>query len=509
MTRKVFRANISRGLFAVLVLLVAFSKSSSVHAAISFDAGGNSQWWFDPVNWSSPTNAFLPPSNDGISTTDAQINLGTGAWDQGDGVVYDPSPNDPFFTAAGSIMFPSGFGRQIINHLYMSRNTINFNKLTIKGDLTFQERVHVGRSSGVRGQGTNALIIQESGNVEMTLRELDLGQVDTSNPGYGNGVYDYRGGTLKVSTSGGQGLRMSLGSNSIVGTDGLKAGPAGIGRFIAHNPATPGHIRAFQVVTAGFAGFDEGVTGDPSDSVFDAAYDSNGVTTGVGIFEFHYENGGTRPIQVDTSMFLHNGLENNSKGIRSSLLDFKVDSAACAGAGCVPNNIGLFDIDFANSGGFLQGTGDLDGDGVFSDDRVFSNITDTDDLYEGDTVSAIFSGIKYNWTISYTGKINWTDANNGVVGAITGTGTGEDIVLIGLNSESVGTPGDFDNDGDVDGRDFLVWQRGNSPSPLSNTDLVAWQTNYGAGPLGAFAVVPEPGSLMLLCVALPLLARRR
>jgi hypothetical protein len=43
-------------------------------------------------------------------------------------------------------------------------------------------------------------------------------------------------------------------------------------------------------------------------------------------------------------------------------------------------------------------------------------------------------------------------------------------------------PGDFDSDGDVDGRDFLRWQRGQSTPPQSSGDLVDWQNNYGTGP---------------------------
>jgi hypothetical protein len=58
--------------------------------------------------------------------------------------------------------------------------------------------------------------------------------------------------------------------------------------------------------------------------------------------------------------------------------------------------------------------------------------------------------------------------------------------------------GDFDNDGDVDGRDFLRWQRGGSPSPLSAADLADWQANYGGGSLAAVAAVPEPGGLALV-----------
>ena len=62
-----------------------------------------------------------------------------------------------------------------------------------------------------------------------------------------------------------------------------------------------------------------------------------------------------------------------------------------------------------------------------------------------------------------------------------------------------GTPGDFDGDGDVDGRDFLIWQRGDSPNPLSAGDLAIWQAQYGSPSLVVAAnTVPEPQSLLLL-----------
>jgi hypothetical protein len=69
-------------------------------------------------------------------------------------------------------------------------------------------------------------------------------------------------------------------------------------------------------------------------------------------------------------------------------------------------------------------------------------------------------------------------------------------------------PGDFDGDFDVDGRDFLVWQRGGSLNPLSSADLAEWRANYGAGSLGVISTVrtaaeaaspvPEPGSVVML-----------
>jgi len=71
---------------------------------------------------------------------------------------------------------------------------------------------------------------------------------------------------------------------------------------------------------------------------------------------------------------------------------------------------------------------------------------------------------------------------------------------------------DFDEDGDVDGFDFLTWQRGGSPTPLSSGDLSDWQTNYGTvAPLSAAsAVVPEPSALLLgLMASLAGISRRR
>ena len=77
-----------------------------------------------------------------------------------------------------------------------------------------------------------------------------------------------------------------------------------------------------------------------------------------------------------------------------------------------------------------------------------------------------------------------------------------DLTLFGL-----ATNGDFDEDGDVDGQDFLIWQRGGSPNPLTPEDLAIWQENYGLVIEETFVsnmAVPEPG--MLSSFALSLIA---
>lgn len=69
-----------------------------------------------------------------------------------------------------------------------------------------------------------------------------------------------------------------------------------------------------------------------------------------------------------------------------------------------------------------------------------------------------------------------------------------------------GSNGDFDADSDVDGADFLAWQRGGS-EPLAD-----WETNYGVSTsLAASVAVPEPGTFLLAagCLTVAGLRRRR
>lgn len=65
-------------------------------------------------------------------------------------------------------------------------------------------------------------------------------------------------------------------------------------------------------------------------------------------------------------------------------------------------------------------------------------------------------------------------------------------------------PGNFDGDDDVDGFDFLMWQRGESPTPLGGSDLTDWEDYFGtpAPPLAGTRAVPEPSTWFLLLIGL-------
>ncbi|WP_172992032.1 autotransporter-associated beta strand repeat-containing protein [Lacipirellula parvula] len=100
-------------------------------------------------------------------------------------------------------------------------------------------------------------------------------------------------------------------------------------------------------------------------------------------------------------------------------------------------------------------------------------------------------------------------------------GTGNDVVL---SATQPGTEdADFDNDGDVDGADFLTWQRNfgtagdnahgnaNGDGTVDGLDLAVWRNQFGAGSPAnvAASAIPEPASAALLLLAAGALAGAR
>jgi hypothetical protein len=522
---------------AFVLLLVAMP---AVQAATTWDsqaltmqgnpAGSKTQWWFDPLNWSASNPGgmppyFLPPTANGTSVTDAEINRGTTTLPGGEGVVYDPSSNDPNFSTAGGLTFPSGYGPQIIEQLYISRNTTLQNLLTIKGNLTIKDSgssgAMVGRSGGSTGAPNFGSIVQTAGIVSLPTTNLDVAQWESS--GWGNGVYDYRGGTLDVyNSTTNHGIRLSHGSQA--------SGTGGIGRIIMHNPTSSGYVRTYNFTVAS-----DRTNGD-------------GITRGVGVAEFHFENGGTRPIQVANTLSINNGLDNSPQGLfsastRSSRLALVLDAAPTVDINGVPQSLGLFDVNFSGLlGGTISGTGDLDGDTVFNNDRVFSSADGAKDYYPRSAwsrpslaginqddflVQAIYGGTVYKWEVSYTGTITWTDPNLGTVASVSDT-DGVDVVLKGVSSGPATTiAGDYNNNNIVDAADYVVWRKNRLTANVMPNDpfgpLIAdsqynlWRANFGktpgtgAGSVVNICAVPEPSTLVLILGGLigVVLVRRR
>ena len=88
---------------------------------------------------------------------------------------------------------------------------------------------------------------------------------------------------------------------------------------------------------------------------------------------------------------------------------------------------------------------------------------------------------------TFSGNVQWLDGD----------------VAFGAIEVSPGLAGDFDADGDVDGADFLKWQR----DGLSAQDLTDWQNNYGqTSALAATQAVPEPSTALLAMAGLGLVS---
>ncbi len=95
---------------------------------------------------------------------------------------------------------------------------------------------------------------------------------------------------------------------------------------------------------------------------------------------------------------------------------------------------------------------------------------------------------------------------------------GTQFTLVAAAADSA----NFDEDNDVDGEDFLIWQRfaggagglsqgdANSDGNVDDDDLAIWETQYGLPvPLVGIAAVPEPQSVcLLICGLLAFCCRR-
>ncbi len=489
-------------------------------AAISW-VGGNGtspNSWFNPGNWSQSANNLLPPVQltAGVpTTTDAQINNG---WNNtGEGVVYDPVGDATLFAAAASLTYTTdsalaanygNFGPEHIYRLYISRNTTNKNVLTIKsGDLIIDSTTIIGRSGSTVSAANEGRVVQSGGRLRLPLTNLELGNSETA--GWGNGVYEYRGGILEVAMDGQVGIRVG---------NGTSTGPSGVNRFIMGNSATGGRVRTWDFANISYRG--------TADATFTEGADPNGTTRGVAINEFRYSNGGTRPIQVLRNLTINNGTEAATGAKLSTRLELKLDSAPTVLSG-VPQNLGLFDVDSDNSGdGVINGFGDLNGDAtVNSADQIFAKADGLSHYAEGSEIFADLGATRYVWNISYTGNISWSDYDNSVVSEITGAGTGRDVVLMGLRTENlvVGVPGDFNNDTVVNAADYTTYRDNvGSATPLPNDGglgapigpghYTLWKNAFQPGAaVVSSSAVPEPaaGLVLALVAAGGWLRRRR
>jgi hypothetical protein len=146
-----------------------------------------------------------------------------------------------------------------------------------------------------------------------------------------------------------------------------------------------------------------------------------------------------------------------------------------------------------------------------------------------------FEMVDPNPNIAVANAASTTNANGNGTGQVKfGAISGNTAVVYALNTnngiqaytltltEPAGDTADFDDDGDVDGADFLTWQQNNGAAGTGTpatgdangdmnvdaADLSVWQAQFGM-PQSPAAAVPEPAGLVLGLLALAWGATRR
>jgi YVTN family beta-propeller protein len=120
----------------------------------------------------------------------------------------------------------------------------------------------------------------------------------------------------------------------------------------------------------------------------------------------------------------------------------------------------------------------------------------------------LLTGNPFEMEVSADGAFLFLTQGDGSIAVIdTATFSIVDTIPVGMRPHGFAIqplpviPGDFNGDGNVDGRDFLQWQRGASPNALSASDLTDWHANYGTAAATATTAVPEPNALAVLVAA--------
>jgi hypothetical protein len=159
---------------------------------------------------------------------------------------------------------------------------------------------------------------------------------------------------------------------------------------------------------------------------------------------------------------------------------------------------------------------------------VLSGVVDLADVgyaIAGVQFEGMASGDRSGRSVAPAGDFNGDGLDDLLISAVSaGLGSGETYLVFGVPGV-LGIPGDFDQDGDVDAFDLIIWQNGfDGKNPTSTRycdgnadldddvdvfDLLIWQAHFGTA---AVTTVPEPSTLGLLATtafALLAFARRR
>ena len=177
-----------------------------------------------------------------------------------------------------------------------------------------------------------------------------------------------------------------------------------------------------------------------------------------------------------------------------------------------PPSIPTYDFGFDLSNAVLEGTSTLACSNPLVSDDYIITLQNTSNLSEGGFF-VVYSESPDGYLPYYS-----RDSLDGVIPrGILGNQDPSDIFLRYGWNISVRTPGDYDDDGDVDTDDYQAWRDNygatgdfpvdglNADGVVNAADYTVWRDNFGLGvpaSLGESQGVPEPTAAVLLCMVL-------
>jgi len=258
--------------------------------------------------------------------------------------------------------------------------------------------------------------------------------------------------------------------------------------------------------TIPFALVDSSTSGDPSDTlgVVDAATKTDGWfgitdtvnddnTTGLVTATWEFDITDASNLEISIDMAAMGDFEASVSTGDFFNWTYSIDGGATSA---------LFtsSVDEAGSATYILADGD---EVILNDPLIIANATGDETQLSNvfQTLTSILSGTGETLTITLTGR---TDGGSEAFAF-------DNIVIDGitiLTEENA----DFNQDGNVDGGDFLAWQRGvgtgttlsegdaNNSGTVDAADLAIWQTQFGLAPLSGLVAVPEPSAAILMCL---------
>jgi hypothetical protein len=374
------RINRLAGLAMVSSAIFAAAPRAAHGSANLLTTGDTS--WFNTANWANGTVTGFLPESGGNNSGGVLILNANNTTLPATGVLFDPANQigNAFYLAKIETGTANAGTFYIANSNTSSQEVAAPNTLTVLSGSLEEWAWTIGRDS-------SALLIQNGGKI-ISDSKFTIGGANSAagiNFVQGSGTYAYHGGTLIVKNQ----LQVAGADNANAATTTPE-----IGKWVIYNDGVDGAIQVSNAIKI--------------------ASNSAGAGT-IGIVEFHYDVntnsiGNVRPVQNNVNTT--NSQLDFSNGTNTlDELNLVLDAAPTAG-----QNLGLFKQNMISGSTFP---------------RYFYATDGVTGYSQGATISAVFGGTTYAWTISYSGTIQFSNTANSAYSVTSATG-GNDIVLVAI-----------------------------------------------------------------------------